>query len=141
MQEVEKLPVEKIKHTIVLTVTFPANLPANQKTPVSMQLDPALGTVTQQQVPLGEAWVTDDFYISAAQATDAIFTFLKNLLDKLHISSPLNGNVVTNVARPKMAKKVLKGGDILTIEAQNLTAIGAAAVTDTAYLDIVRFKG
>jgi len=131
--------MNKQEITAIVTATFPANLPANQKVAASMQLDPQLGTVTQQQVPINESWVIDDVYVSASQTPDAILDFKKNLYTSLVRTNPINTLLVSNPSRPKIAKKVLGKGDILTIEAQNLAAVGTAGATITVYVTLVRF--
>jgi hypothetical protein len=131
--------MNKQEITAIVTATFPASLPANQKVAASMQLDPQLGTVTQQQVPINESWVIDDVYVSASQTPDAILEFKKNLYTSLVRTNPINTLLVSNPSRPKIAKKVLGKGDILTIEAQNLAAVGTAGATITVYVTLVRF--
>jgi hypothetical protein len=131
--------MNKQEITAIVTATFPAGLPANQKVAASMQLDPQLGTVTQQQVPINESWVIDDVYVSESQTPDAILEFKKNLYTSLVRTNPINTLLVSNPSRPKVAKKVLGKGDILTIEAQNLAEIGTEDATITVYVTLVRF--
>jgi len=90
-------------------------------------------------VPADEAWVIDDLFVAAAQTPDTILEFLKNLTKSMFRSAPINGLIVTNVARPKPMPVMYDGNAIITIVAQNLTAIGAAAQTITAYARIKRF--
>ncbi|MEM1525127.1 MAG: hypothetical protein QW618_03185 [Nitrososphaerales archaeon] len=128
-----------VETTAVITATFPANLPANNKVYANIQLDPALAAATQVTVPVNEAWVIEDLYVSTSQTPDAILEFVKNLTDVKLRSAPINGCLVTNVARPKITPVMFGGADILTIVAQNLAAIGASAATITAFIKIKRF--
>jgi len=131
--------VKEVEVTVIITATFAANLPANNKVNASIILDPALPTVSQLTIPMKEAWVVQDLFVSASQTPDAILEFFKNLTEGLFRSAPVNGLIVTNAARPIPAPVTYEGADIMTIVAQNLAAIGASAQTVTAYAKIRRF--
>jgi len=133
------LAVRKLEVTAVLSATFAANLPANNKVYASISLDPALPTETSLTIPITESWVLEDLFVSASQTPDAILEFFRNLVQSMHRSAPINGMIVTNVARPKPKPVVFKPADILTIQAQNLAAIGASPQTITTYAKFVRF--
>jgi len=135
------LAVRQVEVTVVISATFAANLPANNKVFATVQLDPAIAAVAQLNIPATEAWVIEDLFVAAAQTPDAILEFVRNLTESKLRSAPVNGMIVTNVARPVPKPIVYKGNDILTIIAQNLAAIGAAAQTVTAYAKIRRFIG
>ena len=131
--------VKRTEITATITATFPATLPANQKVFATITLDPALGAVSQQQVPVKEVWVVEDIYVTATQTPDAILEFVKNLVDSMFRTAPVNALIVTNPSRPVIKPVMYKGADIMTIVAQNLAVIGAAAETVTAYAKFVRF--
>lgn len=132
--------VREVEVTAVVSVTFAATLPANNKTVASITLDPAYPAVNLLQVPIDESWVIEDVYYGpAAPVEEAIFEFLKNLITLLFRTPPTSAIRVDNVARPKVAPVILNSADILSIVGQNTTVIGAAAVTETAYLKIRRF--
>jgi hypothetical protein len=133
------MPVKTLEQTVIIQATFPANLPANNKVFATMLLDPALGATSQVTIPANEVWVLDDLFVSASQAVDAILEFQRNLSEVAFKSSPVNSLIVTNPARPRPAKTLWKGNDILTIAAQNLANIGSSATTITVYAKIKRF--
>ena len=130
----------EVETTIVITATFPANLPANQKVYATMSVDPALPATGQLQVPVNEAWVLEDIFVSASQTPDTILEFFRNLAESVYKTAPVNGLIVTNPARPRPKPVLYKGADIITITAQNLAAIGASPATVTAYAKIRRFR-
>ena len=131
--------VKRTEITPIISCTFPALLPANQKMYATITLDPALGAVSQQQVPVKEVWVVEDIYVIATQTPDAILEFVKNLTESMFKTAPVNALIVTNPSRPVIKPVMYKGADIATIVAQNLTVIGATDETITAYAKIVRF--
>lgn len=131
--------VRELQTSAIVSATFAANLPANNKVYGTITLDPAIAAVAQLQVPVTESWVVEDLFVAAAQTPDAILELKRNLVASLLKSAPINGCLVTNVARPVPTPVQLKGADILTIEAQNLAAIGASAQTVTVYLMLRRF--
>ena len=131
--------VKRVEMTVTVTATFPATLPANQKIYATITLDPALGAVSQQQVPVKEAWVVEDIYVIATQTPDAILEFVKNLTESMFKTAPVNALIVTNPSRPVIKPVMYAGAEILTIVAQNLAVIGASDETVTAYAKIVRF--
>jgi hypothetical protein len=133
--------VKEVEVTAIVTATFPANLPANNKVYASIQLDPALSPTTQFQIPPTEAWVLEDLFVSATQTPDAILEFKANLVESKFKSAPINGLIVTNPARPKPTPVLFRPSDIVTVEAQNLANIGASAATITAYAKFRRFIG
>jgi len=131
--------VRQVEVTVVISATFAANLPANNKVFATVQLDPAIAAQSQLNIPATEAWVIEDLFVAASQTPDAILEFVRNLTESKLRSAPINGMIVTNVARPVPKPVVYKGNDILTIIAQNLAAIGASAQTVTTYAKIRRF--
>jgi len=133
------MSVKQVELTAVISATFAANLPANNKVYATIQLDPALPAVGQLQVPVAEAWVVDDLFVAASQTPDTMLEFFRNLVESKFKSAPINGLIVTNVARPKPAPVLFRGADIISIVAQNLAAIGASAATITAYMRIRKF--
>jgi len=136
-----ELAVKRVEVTVTVAATFPANLPANQKIYATITLDPALGAVSQQQVPVKEVWVVEDVYVVATQTPNGILEFVKNLTETMFKTAPVNALIVTNPSRPVIKPAMYRGADIITIIAQNITAIGAAPETLTAYGKIVTFKG
>jgi hypothetical protein len=133
------MPVKTLEQTVVIQATFPANLPANNKVYATILLDPALGATSQVTIPANEVWVLDDLFVSASQSVDAILEFQRNLSEVAFKSAPVNSLLVSNPSRPRPAKTLWKGNDILTIAAQNLSAIGSSATTITTYAKIKRF--
>jgi hypothetical protein len=133
------LRVRQVEQTAILQVNLKANTPANSVQYASVLLDPALGAVQQFQIPPNEAWVLEDLYVKDAPAVDVILTFRKNLTEDVMKTAPLSALVVSNPARPKISKQVYEGNTILTIVAQNLSAVGGSDVTVTAFLKIRRF--
>jgi len=133
------LKIKQMEHTAIVQVTFKANSPANSQVYASVMLDPALGAVQQFQIPPNEAWVLEDLFVTSAPGVDAILTFRKNISEDVAKTPPLSTLTVTNPARPRMDKLLYEGNTILTIVAQNLSAVGASDVTVTAYLKIRRF--
>jgi hypothetical protein len=131
--------VREIEQTVIITATFPANLPANNKVYASILLDPALSPVSQLTIPANEAWVLEDLFVSASQAVDAILEFTKNLTEVVFKSSPVNSLLVSNPSRPRPSPVLYEPQTILMISAQNLSAIGASAVTITVYAKFRRF--
>jgi len=131
--------IREVEVTAVVTATFAANLPANNKVVASIQLDPSYPTVQQVTVPLQESWVLEDIFVAASQTPDSIAEVVKNLVQSAFRSAPINGLVVTNPARPIPTPVVFEGGDIISIMAQNLAAIGTAAATITLYVKLRRF--
>ena len=129
----------RVEITATISATFAATLPANQKQYATITLDPALPTVSQQQVPVTEAWVVEDIYVVAAQTPDSILEFVKNLTESMFRTAPINSLLVSNPSRPRVKPSMLRGAEILTIVAQNLAVIGAAAETITAYAKLARF--
>lgn len=135
----EERPIREVEVTAVVTATFAANLPANNQVVASIQLDPSIPAISQLTVPVEETWAIEDIFVAAAQTPDAILSFLKNLTQSAYRSPPINGMIVTNVARPVPAPFLYQGASILTIAAQNLAAIGASAVTITVYVKLRKF--
>jgi len=135
------LAVRQVEVTAVVSVTFPANLPANNKVYATIQLDPAIAALSQLNIPATEAWVIEDIFVAASQTPDTILEFVRNLTESKLRSPPINGMLVTNVARPVPKPIVYKGNDIMTVIGQNLAAIGTAAATVTAYAKLRRFIG
>ncbi|MEM2197258.1 MAG: hypothetical protein QW290_09285 [Sulfolobales archaeon] len=135
----EELGIREVETTFTITATFPANLPANNKVYASIQVDPAIVAEARVTVPADEAWVVEDLYVMASQPVDAILEFFKNLTLSMYKSAPINGLVVTNVARPIPTPFIYEGASMMTIQATNLAAIGASAVTITAYAKVRRF--
>jgi len=133
------LKIKQMEHTAIVQVTFKANSPANSQVYASVMLDPALGAVQQFQIPPNEAWVLEDLFVTSAPGVDAILTFRKNISEDVAKTPPLSTLTVTNPARPRMDKLLYEGNTILTIVAQNLSAVGTSDVTVTAYLKIRRF--
>jgi len=133
------LKIKQMEHTAIVQVTFKANSPANSQVYASVMLDPALGAVQQFQIPPNEAWVLEDLFVTSAPGVDAILTFRKNISEDVAKTPPLSTLTVTNPARPRMDKLLYEGSTILTIVAQNLSAVGSSDVTVTAYLKIRRF--
>jgi hypothetical protein len=133
------MTVREVEHTAIITATFGANLPANNKVYANIQLDPALPTAAQITVPPTEAWVIEDLYVTASQTPDSILEFKKNLTQSMFRSSPINSLLVSNPSRPIPKPVLYEGNSILTIEATNLAAIGSSAATITAYVKIRRF--
>jgi len=133
------MPVKTLEQTVIIQATFPANLPANNKVFATILLDPALGATSQVTIPANEVWVLDDLFVSASQGVDAILEFQRNLTEVTFKSAPINSLLVSNPSRPRPAKTLWKGNDILTISAMNLGAIGASATTITAYAKVKRF--
>ena len=131
--------IREVELTAVVTATFPANLPANNKVIANVQLDPAIAAVSMLTIPSTEAYVIEDLFVSASQTPDAIFEFRKNMTQSVFRSAPINGLIVTNVARPVPTPFLFEGASMVTIEAQNLAAIGASAETITAYAKIRKF--
>lgn len=129
----------QIETTVILTATIPAGLPANQKVTVNWQLDPALGTVTQLQVPQGEAWVLEEVYVTGSQDIDGILEVKRNLKDSVVRTPPVNSLLISNPSRPRIKPVVFKSGDLVTAEYQNLSAGGAATTSITLYGKLVRF--
>jgi len=134
------MKMSEVERTIVITATFPANLPANQRVYATMQVDPALPATGQLQVPVNEAWVLEDLFVSTSQTPDTILEFFKNLTESVFRSAPINGLIVTNPARPIPKPVVFEGASIITVTAQNLAAIGASAATVTAYAKFRMFR-
>ena len=132
--------VNRVEVTVTISCTFTALLPANQKMYATITLDPALGAVSQQQVPVKEVWVVEDIYVIATQTPDAILEFVKNLTETQFKTAPVNALIVTNPSRPVIKPKMYRGADIITVIAQNLAVIGATDETITAYAKIVTFK-
>jgi len=137
-EEVER-PIREVELTAVISATFAVNLPANNKVVATIQLDPSIPAVSQLTVPVDETWVVEDLFVAAAQTPDSILEFLKNLTQSAYRSAPINGMVVTNVARPVPTPFMFEGASMITIVAQNLAAIGASALTITAYAKIRKF--
>jgi len=131
--------VKELETTLICTVTFPANQAANVPTQVSFTIDPSLPAVSQFQIPNNESWVIDDVYVTGSQSVDAIVTFVKNFLEVMTKTSPINSLLVSNPSRPRVAPVVYAPTEIMTIQAQNLAAIGTSAVTDTFYVKVKRF--
>ena len=105
-----------------------------------MQLDPALPATGQLQVPVNEAWVLEDIFVSSAQTPDTILEFFKNLTESVFKTAPVNGLIVTNPARPRPKPVLFEGASIITITAQNLAAIGASPATVTVYAKFRKFR-
>jgi len=131
--------IREVELTAIISATFPANLPANNKVTASIQVDPSIPAVSMLTIPVAEVWVVEDVFVSASQTPDTILEFLRNLTESAYRSAPVNGLVVTNAARPIPSPIMFKGADIVTVVAQNLAAIGTAAATITAYLKIRKF--
>ena len=132
--------MSEVEHTVIITATFPANLPANQKVPAQIVLDPGLGAVNVQPVPSTEAWVVEDIFVVSSQAVDAILTFYKNLSEVAFKTAPINTLLVSNPSRPRITPFLYEPNSLITIDAQNLAAIGTSAVTITVYAKLRRFK-
>jgi len=133
------LPIRQVEVVATISATFAANLAANNKVTATITLDPSYPAVSILQVPVDESWVIEDLFVAASQTPDAMLEFLKNLLTSEMRSAPINGLIVTNVARPIPKPVQFRGGDMLSIVAQNLAAIGASAQTVTAYIKMRRF--
>jgi len=131
--------IEKVETTLTCTATFDADLPANSVKPVSMTLDPLVGSQTVLQVPMNESWVIEDMYIISSQTPNSIIEVYKNELDVVLKSDPINTLLVSNPSRPKYGKKVFGPNDRLSMRAINLAAIGTSAATITFYVKLVRF--
>ena len=131
--------VKRVEITVTISATFAASLPANQKVYATITLDPALGAVSQQQVPVKQAWVVEDIYVIATQTPDAIIEFVKNLTESMFKTAPVNALIVTNPSRPVIKPVMYRGAEIITVVAQNLAAISTDAETVTAYAKIVTF--
>ena len=130
----------EMESVVIITATFQANLPANSLINAKIQFDPALDPQTEVRVPISEAWVIDDVFVSSSQSVDAILQFEKNYGETVARTPPINSMIVSNPSRPMIKPAVYGPGEILTIKAQNLAAIGSSAVTITVYAKIKRFK-
>ena len=131
--------VKQVELTVVVTATFPANLPANNKVFARISVDPAIEPVSQLTIPATEAWVLEDIFVAATQTPDTILEFMRNLVESKMRTAPINGLIVTNPARPIPKPVMWEGNDILSIVAQNLAAIGTSPATITAYAKFRRF--
>lgn len=134
------MSVEKITSTLICQATFDANLPANSVKSVNMTIDPLVGAKTTLTVPKSESWVIEDIYVSATQDVDCVVKIIKNDTDEVLRTDPINTLLVSNPSRPRYPKKVFGPFDTLSMQAINLSAIGASAVTVTFYVKLVRFK-
>lgn len=131
--------IREVEVTAVITATFAANLPANNKVVASIQLDPSIPAVNMLQVPVTETWALEDIFVAASQTPDTIIEFVRNLTQSALRSPPVNGLIVTNPARPIPSPVIFNGADIITIAAQNLAAIGTVAATVTIYAKLRKF--
>lgn len=131
--------IREVDITAVVTATFPANLPANQKVAANIQLDPSMAAAAVLPVPSDEAWVVEDIYVTASQTPNAILEFKKNLTQVMHRTGAINGYVVTNPARPVTMPFIYEGSALITVEAQNLEAVGASPATITVFVKIKKF--
>ena len=131
--------VKRIQMTIIAQYTIPANQPANSVIPVSLIIDPQTGSVQRYQIPTTEVWIIEDVYKTGTINVDALIQFIKNDFETLFVTDPLSTLDVSNPAKPRYERKVLKGNDALTLKAINLVAGGASATTDTFYIKVTRF--
>jgi len=125
--------------TIIAQYTIPANQPANSVIPVSLIIDPQTGSVQRYQIPTTEVWIIEDVYKTGTINVDALIQFIKNDFETLFVTDPLSTLDVSNPAKPRYERKVLKGNDALTLKAINLVAGGASATTDKFYIKVTRF--
>jgi len=131
--------VKKIQMTIIAQYTIPANQPANSVIPVSLIIDPQTGSVQRYQIPTNEVWVIEDVYKTGTINVDALIQFIKNDFETLFITDPLSTLDVSNPAKPRYERKILKGNDALTLKAINLATGGTSATTDKFYIKVTRF--
>jgi len=133
------LRVRQVEQTVILQVNLAANTPANSTVYTNIVMEPALGAVQQFQIPPNEAWVLEDLYVKDTPTVDVILTFKKNLTQDVMKTPPLSALIVSNPARPKISRQLYEGNSIMTITANNLSAVGTSAVTITAFLKVRRF--
>jgi len=133
------MSVREIESTFIIQASFAANLPANNKVAATVLLDPALGAQSVVTIPASEAWVLIDLFVSSSQSVDAILEFKKNLTQSVLKTSPVNTLLVSNPSRPVPAPILYEPQSLMTIEATNLSAIGASPVTITVYAKFKRF--
>lgn len=129
----------QVETTVLINATIPAGLPANQKVPVTFQLDPSLGEVNLLQVPQGEAWVLEEVYVTGSLGIDGILEVKRNLKDTVARTAPVNSLLISNPSRPRIKPVVFKAGELVTAEYQNLSAGGESDTTLTLYGKLVRF--
>jgi len=132
--------VKKIEHTGIITITLPANLPANQTVVASFTLDPRYPSVSRLTIPKGETWQIEDIYITSAPSVDCIVRIVKNEREVIHITPPVSTLDVSNPARPRLGVPItFSEYDTVTIEAINLANVGSSDVTITLYVKVVKY--
>jgi len=132
--------VKKIQMTIIAQYTVAQNQAANSVIPCSMIIDPQTGSVQRYPIPTNEVWVIEDVYKTGSINVDAVVQFIKNDFETLFITDPLSTLDVSNPAKPRYDKKILKGNDALTLKAINLVAgSSSGATTDKFYIKVTRY--
>ncbi len=123
-----------------ITVTIPANQPANSVLQANITLDPLEGARASVTVPKGETWILSDLYIRSSSdvPVETKLIFVKNDRENVLDTQPLSVYVVTNPSRPLITPITLEEGDKLTIRAINLVAGPATAQTVTAFIKLQR---
>jgi hypothetical protein len=102
-------------------------------------MDPTITGVSMLTVPVNEAWLLEDLFVSATNAIDGIAEFKKNLTQSAYRSPNLNGMLITNVSRPIPSPIMYEGASILTVAYTNLTANGTASTSITFMAKFRRF--
>lgn len=119
-----------------VTVSLPANLPANSSIPASFIFDPRSGATTIYQVPKGYRIRLVDAYITATTdvPVNGELRLKKNLYTDVAIIGNVNTLLVSNPSRPAVAPADWDEMEILTGEYINYTAVGTSAQTVTLTL-------
>lgn len=126
-----------------VTISLPANLPANSSSVASFIFDPRAGSTTIYTVPKGYKIRLVDAYITATGdvPVNGELRLKKNLYTDAAVIGNVNTLLVSNPSRPAVAPADWDQMEILTGEYINYTAVGTSAqtVTLTLVFDFYRY--
>lgn len=133
--------------TLTATAVLAANTPIRMPTLATFAPDPDSAAVSETQIPGGEIWDITDIYISAAgdipAGGNANVVVDKNRGRSMYTTAPLTTLLVSNNSRNglKFSGRVIRflPFEYLRFKAINIAAIGAAAITDTFYVDVNKY--
>lgn len=114
-----------------VTVSLPANLPANSTSVASFTFDPRSGATTLYTVPKGYRIRLVDAYITATGdvPVNGELRLKKNLYTDAAVIGNVSTLLVSNPSRPTIAPVDWDEMEILTGEYINYAAVGTSAVT------------
>jgi len=121
--------------TLIAQATVKANAPAYSEITVKILSDPRTGFDNEVRIPVNETWIIKDIYVKSNPIVDLSVRVVKNYRKPLQ-EIILSTQNISNPARKPPTAMLFDPGDVLTIDARNLTAGGSSDTVIEFYMTV-----